>query len=137
MEGKVILKWIAVPFAAVLCSFIGGAIFKLSQWIFYGYILPSENPDAPITSITHILVYLLGEFAIGAGFVYGGVLVAPSAKKIVNIVLATIEVMFCIIAALMSHFITADLTFLSGLALIACAAGSIFYAYYYNQEPTP
>ena len=131
------LKWIAVPFAALACSCIAGLIFKLSQWLFYGYMLPGENPHAPITSITHILVYLLGEFMIGVGFVYGGVLVAPNAKKIVNIILATIEVVFCILAALMSYFFTADLTLLSGLALIACAAGSICYAYYYNQEPIP
>lgn len=136
MEGKVILKWIAVPFAAVGACMLATAIFRLGQYLSFGYVLSfgGSNPEAPVVSIIQIITHIAGDFVGGIGFVFGGVSVAPHAKRTVGIVLATIATIFSILALLMAYFVTQDLTVVETLGMIASASGAIWFAYQNETE---
>ncbi|MDO4930701.1 MAG: hypothetical protein Q4E59_06170 [Bacteroidales bacterium] len=90
-----VLRWIAVPFAAVIGGLLGYALFFL-------WMMITESGDGIIVSgdgtpsLNQILSQMLGHTVSGATFVWAGTLTAPHARRVTSIVLAVIISMFIV-----------------------------------------
>lgn len=127
-KTKTILLWIAVPLAAVVAMTIAHilVIFLTARGLNMIFIGMDELKFA-ISKIS-------GELAAGAAFVTAGTEVAPTKKKTVSIVLATIITSFCVISAIYYFIFGYELTLLKVICILAMSAGAIAYSYGYKED---
>ena len=127
-KTKTILLWIAVPFAAVVAMSVGYVMGKVIQTLCLNMVLiGAEGLKVAISNI-------IGELIAGAAFVAAGTAVAPTKKKTVSIVLATIIVSFCVISAIYYFILGYELTLLKVICILAMSAGAIAYSYGYKED---
>ena len=80
-----VLRWVAVPFAAVL----GGMAFYTILWLITYMAGGSPYEREGVVSIVSIILYYVKQGALGYGFVYCGTFCAPSHKPATANVLAS------------------------------------------------
>ena len=101
-----VLRWIAVPFAAIMGSILAYAIITL--WIGENNFIYQFYTGSNVFSITQIVLSLAAQAAFGATFVFLGSVTAPNHQRICAIVLATVISMLSatsfIIASIMNGF---------------------------------
>lgn len=122
------LRWIAMPFAAI----IGGAIAYalISLWIkgnSFGY---SVYNGTEVGSITDILLAIAAQAVFGAAFVFCGAITAPMHRKICAVVLSTI-ISIVSIASMIWMFSMTGFSFLQMIHFLATCGGAIGVAYYF------
>ena len=125
-KTKTILQWIAVPLAAVVAMYIGhmlGNLFTARglNMIFIG-----------MDELKIIISNIAGELAAGACFVAAGTAVAPSKKKTVSIVLATITVTMSALSIL--FIIVKDKAIIEIVYLLVVSVSAIAYSYGYKED---
>lgn len=123
---KNILRWIAIPFVAILSSLLIHILCTL--WIGQ---MQSYN-GINITSITDIILSIIRDLSVGGMFVYAGAMIAPKANKIVSVILATIACIMCIIS-----FVSNILThggFMTYIGIVATLIGAIVGSIKVNEE---
>lgn len=86
------LKWIAVIPAALLGMFVGYLFSFIFSSIFNFGMAPAW------------IIKLTSNFVSGALFVLSGTFIAPSAKKIVSVVLCTLYIVIAIISAFLALY---------------------------------
>lgn len=125
-KTKTILLWIAVPLAAVVAMTIAHilVIFLTARGLNMIFIGMDELKFA-ISKIS-------GELAAGAAFVTAGTAVAPSKKKTVSIVLATIVVTLSVLSIL--YIIVKDLAIMQVAYTLAMSVSAIAYSYGYKED---
>jgi hypothetical protein len=125
-KTKTILQWIAVPLAAVVAMTIAHilVIFLTARGLNMIFIGMDELKFA-ISKIS-------GELAAGAAFVTAGTEVAPSKKKTVSIVLATIVVTLSVLSIL--YIIVKDLAIMEVAYTLAMSVSAIAYSYGYKED---
>jgi len=129
-KTHIVLRWIAVLFAAVLGSLIAYIIAAL--WIGINNVGYELYTGATTLSLTKIILGIAAQAIAGAASVYCGALTAPSNRKTCSVVIATI---ICIIA-LSSIFIYNLMHGFSFLQLIHClasATGAIAVSYNFDE----
>lgn len=122
---KTILRWIAVPFASVLGSFIAYAVYMLfnsADWRILPY-MPSESGEI---TIGWLLLFFAAKVIQGVAFVGCGVVTAPSHQKATSIVLATINACLCIGSVVLTFM--AQGQWHTWLGSIVCLAGGVYAA---------
>lgn len=123
---KNILRWIAIPFAAILSSLLIHILCTLLIGQMQSY------NGINITSITDIILCIIRDLSVGGMFVYAGAMVAPKANKIVSVILATIACIMCIIS-----FVSNILThggFMTHIGIVATLIGAIVGSIKVNEE---
>lgn len=129
---KNILRWIAVPFAAVLAAIVINAIGVIYAYINGGgYTLYTGSK---VTSITSIIVTIFVQGLVGYAFVKAGTYTAPKYKKITSIVLATVLACISILSIILIIKGVASGTFDVWAALIVTPVGAIYAALTSNDE---
>lgn len=129
---KNILRWIAVPFAAVLAAIVVNAIGVIYAYINGGgYTLYTGSK---VTSITSIIVTIFVQGLVGYAFVKAGAYTAPKYKKITPIVLATVLGCISILSIILIIKGVASGTFDVWAALIATPVGAIYAALTSNDD---
>lgn len=125
-KTKTILQWIAVPLAAVVAMTIAHilVIFLTARGLNMIFIGMDELKFA-ISKIS-------GELAAGAAFVTAGTAVAPSKKKTVSIVLATITVTMSALSIL--FIIVKDKAIIEIVYLLVVSVSAIAYSYGYKED---
>lgn len=129
MENKTsitILRWIAVLPASVIGSVAANLIGSLYALINSGGYSWYTGSNA--IGIVEIILFALQNALTGAAFVGAGWYVAPSHKKAVRTVLATVVTCICILSVAL--VITANTgTWDIYISAIAAIAGAIYAAY--------
>lgn len=102
MKEKIIivLRWVSVPIAAIFGSIVAhllGMLYALINGIGIEYYTGETSSIGMAT----IILFLIKDFYVGYAFVWCGSYVAPSSKKNVSIVLATVQGCICVIGALL------------------------------------
>ena len=90
------LRWIAVPFAAVL----GGLALYTILWVMAYMAGGSPYEREGVVSIVSIILYYVKQGALGYGFVYCGTFCAPSHKPATANVLASTATVLALIGFL-------------------------------------
>lgn len=119
---KNILRWIAVPFAAIIGSLI--VYWFVAIWIKgnqYGFEIYNGSK---VGSLDNIILAIAAQAAWGVGFVYCGSVTAPSRKRICSVVLATLATILGIIAIL-AAFAIRGFHFIEFLHYCASIVGAI------------
>ena len=112
------LRWIAVPFAAVL----GGLVLYTILWVMTYMAGGSPYEREGVVSIVSIILYYLKQGALGYGFVYCGAFCAPSHKLTTAKVLASTASVLALIAFLCAIIIGEH--WLAWSSAIATAVGA-------------
>lgn len=97
-----ILRWIAVLPASVVTYVLAYAVSMLIQWINYGYVgIEFMNTISITVIVGHLIVYGF------AGYVamFASAYIAPKAKFITSIIMATLWCIFFIFAAISAFFV--------------------------------
>lgn len=123
---KTTLLWIAVPFAAILAMFIGNILGQIIQYWCLNWIIIGDG------GLKDAISDIVGELIAGVCFVMAGTAVAPSYKKTVSIVLATIVCTISIIAII--HLVINNFTLMKLFGCLASVLGAIIYAIEYNED---
>lgn len=123
---KTTLLWIAVPFAAILAMFIGNILGQIIQYWCLNWIIIGDG------GLKDAISHIVGELIAGGCFVMAGTAVAPSYKKTVSIVLATIVCTISIIAII--HLVINNFTLMKLFGCLASVLGAIIYAIEYNED---
>lgn len=97
------LRWIAVPFAAVLAMIAGYVLGKTLQAFCLKWVLFWVEDVIPVIS------EFIGELTGGVCFVAAGVAVAPYGKRVVSIILATIIILLCVANVLYYSLVEFDI----------------------------
>ena len=113
-----VLRWIAVPFAAVL----GGLVLYTILWVMTYMAGGSPYEREGVVSIVSIILYYLKQGAWGYGFVYCGAFCAPSHKLTTAKVLASTASVLALIAFLCAIIIGEH--WLAWSSAIATAVGA-------------
>lgn len=129
-KTKIILRWIAVPFAAIAAMMIGHIVGTIIQAFCLNYVLIGEG------EIVRAVSGIIGELTGGICFVAGGTWVAPKANKIVSVVLATAAVVISIISLLFLCFVTKNVNLIGIIEVLFFAAGSVIYSYNTYNDST-
>ena len=128
------LRWVAVPFAALAGLFIVFVIARFLTWInLFGY-MAYTGEGVSAFSLTGIIIELFVQAASGYGFVLFGTYVAPSYKRIVSIILATI--FCCIIAVSLCLAAFKGTTFWQIISILSGAVGAIYASYSTTKDET-
>lgn len=126
-KTKTILLWVAVPFAAVVAMSVGYVMGKVIQTLCLNMVLiGAEGLKVAISNI-------IGELIAGAAFVAAGTAVAPTKKKTVSIVLATIITSFCVTSVIYYYILGYELTLLKVTYILAMSVGAIVCACGYKD----
>ena len=96
IKDNKVLRWIAVPFAAVL----GGLVLYTILWVMTYMAGGSPYEREGVVSIVSIILYYLKQGALGYGFVYCGAFCAPSHKTTTAKVLASTATVLALIGFL-------------------------------------
>ena len=96
IKDNKVLRWIAVPFAAVL----GGLVLYTILWLMTYMAGGSPYEREGVVSIVSIILYYLKQGALGYGFVYCGAFCAPSHKTTTAKVLASTATVLALIGFL-------------------------------------
>lgn len=96
IKDNKVLRWIAVPFAAVL----GGLVLYTILWVMTYMAGGSPYEREGVVSIVSIILYYLKQGALGYGFVYYGAFCAPSHKTTTAKVLASTATVLALIGFL-------------------------------------
>lgn len=126
------LRWITVPFAAILGSFIVYAAARLLVGVNLLGLMTYTGEGVRVFSLTSILTELFVQATSGYGFVLFGTYAAPSNKKIVSIILATI--FCCFIAVSLYLILINNSSFWQVVCIIAGAIGAIFASFSTKDE---
>lgn len=96
IKDNKVLRWIAVPFAAVL----GGMALYTIIWVmtYLAEVSPYERGSA--VSFVNIITYYIRQGALGYGFVYCGTFCAPSHKPATAKVLTSTATVLALIGFL-------------------------------------
>lgn len=113
-----VLRWITVPFAAVL----GGLALYTILWVVTYMAGGSPYEREGVVSIVSIILYYVKQGALGYGFVYCGAFCAPSHKLATAKVLASTATVLALIAFLCAIII--DEHWLVWSSTIATAVGA-------------
>lgn len=127
---KEVLRWVAVPFVAVIAMVIAHAVIHILSGINsagYEFYYGVET-----TSVVKIGCALLRDFCAGAAFVYAGAMTAPSHNKTTSIVLATIIGVISVISLII--VLTSEFRFLQCLGIIATVVGTIYACQLIEEE---
>lgn len=130
---KAALRWIAVPFAAVAAEFAVNIIGQIWIWVNGNGVEHYTGGTSTIDIVTVILLQILN-FYVGYAFVYAGSYVAPSHQKNVSIVLATMQVCFCVAMSILMLSGYANNSLSSWAAEIITPIGSIYAAIKYPNK---
>lgn len=125
-KTKTILLWMAVPFAAIAAMYVGHMLGNLFTARGLNMIFIGMN------ELKIIISNIAGELAAGACFVAAGTAVAPSKKKTVSIVLATIVVTLSVLSIL--YIIVKDLAIMEVAYILAMSVSAIAYSYGYKED---
>lgn len=118
---KKVLRWIAVPFAAIAASFLLHIIITLWSGLNNaGYMLYTGTEG---TSITKILLSLTRDFFVGGAFVLAGAYTAPTHQRTTAIVLATIDCTICVISLVYTIIVWSSI--LQCISIILTMVGAI------------
>lgn len=134
-DGLTVLRWIAVPFAAILAAFIINLIGVVYTWI-NGNGIEFYTGGTSSIGLTTIILFLLQNFAVGFSFVWFGAYVAPSNQKNVAIILSTVQVCICVGSAILMLLGFATSSLQIWAAIIAAAIGGISAAVKYTPKTT-
>ena len=96
IKDNKVLRWVSVPFAAVL----GGLALYTILWVMTYMAGGSPYEREGVVSIVSIILYYLKQGALGYGFVYCGAFCAPSHKLTTAKVLASTASVLALIAFL-------------------------------------
>ena len=96
IKDNKVLRWVAVPFAAVL----GGMALYTILWVVTYMAEGSPYTREGVVSIVSIILYYLKQGALGYGFVYCGAFCAPSHKTVTAKVLASTATVLALIGFL-------------------------------------
>ena len=118
IKDNKVLRWIAVPFAAVL----GGLVLYTILWVMTYMAGGSPYEREGVVSIVSIILYYLKQGALGYGFVYCGAFCAPSHKLTTAKVLASTASVLALIAFLCAIIIGEH--WLAWSSAIATAVGA-------------
>lgn len=97
-----ILRWIAVLPASVVAYLLAYVVSMVIQWINYGYVgIEFMNTISVTVILGHLIVYGL------AGYVamYASAAIAPKAKFVTSIIMATLWCIFFIFAAISAFLV--------------------------------
>ena len=127
-----ILRWIAVPFAALLGSFLVNAVGGIYEWInTSGASIYTGTENIGLASI---IIKLLVSGVSGYVFVYAGSYVAPSSKRTVSVVLATVMAILCFISLCFMFGGLSSFSIFTLLEVLVTAGGSIYASYSMPSE---
>ena len=129
--NKNILRWVAMPFAAIIGSII--AYLFVSLWIRgnnYGFEVYN---GVEVGSITQIILSIAAQAVFGFTFVLCGAYVAPAYNRNCAIVLSTVISMISIVSEIISLSQNGFL-FMPFIHTIATIVGSIIGARYVFDE---
>ena len=118
IKDNKVLRWIAVPFAAVL----GGLVLYTILWVMTYMAGGSPYEREGVVSIVSIILYYLKQGALGYGFVYCGAFCAPSHKTTTAKVLASTATVLALIGFLCAIIIGEH--WLAWSSAIATAVGA-------------
>ena len=118
IKDNKVLRWIAVPFAAVL----GGLVLYTILWVMTYMAGGSPYEREGVVSIVSIILYYLKQGALGYGFVYCGAFCAPSHKTFTAKVLASTATVLALIGFLCAIIIGEH--WLAWSSAIATAVGA-------------
>ena len=118
IKDNKVLRWIAVPFAAVL----GGLVLYTILWVMTYMAGGSPYEREGVVSIVSIILYYLKQGALGYGFVYCGAFCAPSHKLTTAKVLASTASVLALITFLCAIIIGEH--WLAWSSAIATAVGA-------------
>lgn len=96
IKDNKVLRWVAVPFAAVL----GGLVLYTILWLMTYMAGGSPYEREGVVSIVGIIIYYVKQGASGYGFVYCGAFCAPSHKTATAKVLASTATVLALVASL-------------------------------------
>lgn len=127
---KKILRWIAMPFAAIAGSLI--AYFFVSLWIKGNNFGFQMYNGVEVGSMSQILLAIAAQFISGAAFVACGSITAPSHQRTCSIVLATIITIITI--ATYTFTLIQGFSFLVLTHHIATIIGAIYASWYVHNS---
>ena len=125
MNIKILLRWIAMPFAAIIGSL--AAYILISLWIKgneFGFIAYN---GIEVGHITDIILAIAAQALFGAAFVFFGALTAPKHQQTCAIVLATI-ISILSVGSLIFSIASSGFSFLMFIHCLATATGAIIIA---------
>lgn len=131
MNYKNILRWCAMPIAAVIGAFI--AYFLIALWIngnIYGF--QSYN-GTEVGSMSQIFLAISAQAVFGAAFVYCGATVAPSYQRTCAVVLSTVISMLTVASFILSLNLN-GFGFMQLLHSIATIVGAILAVGAFQQD---
>ena len=99
-----ILRWVAVPIAALLCAVLACLITVLYSWL-------DRSVVSEPTLLTILFEYVVKNLFLGAGFVYGGSYTAPSHTKTVSTILATVFVCISVFYILFNYLFQGETSY--------------------------
>ncbi len=131
MDIKYLVRWAAMPFAAVIGAFIGYLLVSL--WI-KGNIFGFEVYNGTeVGSISQIALAIAAQAVFGAAFVFCGTLVAPANQRVCAIVLSTTISVISAISFIMYVGMN-GFSFMQMLHHIATIVGSILVARQFMEK---
>lgn len=118
------LRWIAVPFASILASFVVNMVGVIYMWI-NGNGFQLYSSGAISISIVSIILRLIVDYFVGYSFVMAGSYTAPSYNKTVAIVLSTVLVCVCVVSAMLMLVGIASNSFAVWGGLVSSSVGAV------------
>lgn len=123
---KNILRWIAVPFAAVLAMIAGYVLGKTLQAFCLNWVLFGAK------DLILVISEFSGELTGGVCFVAAGVAVAPHGKRVVSLILATIIILLCVASVLYHSVIEFEI--MKIVYSLGMSIGAIGFTYDYCNK---
>lgn len=120
---KNFLRWIAVPFAAIIGSL--AAYFLVSIWTGFNNVGYEVYNGEHVASITKLILGVVAQCAAGAALVFCGTYIAPTHKKSCSVVLATIACVISLVSVVLHKFMY-EFSILLLIHCIATAGGAIY-----------
>lgn len=111
------LRWIAVLPFSLLSFFLANMLWQLL------YSITASRYLDPESIVNLIIVDIMSSAISTAAFVYAGVLMAPSKKKITALILATLVITLLLISLFVVNVLTAK--YVSNFGLISGVVGAM------------
>lgn len=131
---KKMLRWMAVPLAAIGACCVGYWGSILIQSLCFSWVLPTGWISSKVIGY---YLGIVGALISGVCFVSVGTMVAPTNKKNVSIILATFMATMMPFSLFFSYLKAGELTFSNTAGTVVTVVGAVACAYYStvkNQE---